>query len=96
MLTPGDLLWPVFVKEGGEVYVAYAVELGIRVSVETATTSEGAGIRITGALLEEKQALVMRTTYRLENTLADERSVTIEHPVWPNSELAGTPATALA
>lgn len=86
----GEAVVP-FVKEGGEVYVAYAVELGIRVSVETATTSEGAGIRITGALLEEKQALVMRTTYRLENTLADERSVTIEHPIWPNSELAGTP-----
>ncbi len=87
----GEALVP-FTREGGEVYLAFSVELGIKIDVARSMSQETAGIRIVGALLEMKQATVNRTTYRLESSLATAHAVTIEHPIWIGADLVDTPA----
>ena len=80
-----------FTREGGEVYLAFSVELGIKATLSRNTSQETAGIRIASALLEMKQATVTRVTYRLENNLATAEPVTVEHPIWIGAELVETP-----
>jgi hypothetical protein len=87
----GEAMVP-FTKEGGEVYLASAVELGVKVTVNRAAEQETAGIRIAGAMLEMKQATITRTTYRLENSLQSAHMVTIEHPLLVGTDLVRTPA----
>jgi hypothetical protein len=85
----GEALVP-FAKEGDDVYLAFAVELGIRVTTTTAHSVETVGIGIADALLHIKQATVIRVTYRLANTLPAPCTVTVEHPITPNFELTAT------
>jgi hypothetical protein len=85
----GEALVP-FAKEGDDVYLAFAVELGIRVTTATARSVETVGIGIADALLHIKQATVIRVTYRLANTLPAPCTVTVEHPITPNFELTAT------
>ena len=85
----GEALVP-FAKEGDDVYLAFAVELGIRVTTTTAHSVETVGIGIADALLHIKQATVIRVTYRLANTLLAPCTVTVEHPITPNFELTAT------
>ena len=82
----GEAIVP-FAKEGDEVYLAFAVELGIRVSVTSEPRVETAGIGIAEALLHIKQAITTRTTYRLASSLASASTVTVEHPITPYCEL---------
>jgi hypothetical protein len=86
----GEALVP-FAKEGDDVYLAFAVELGIRVTTTTAQSVETVGIGIADALLHIKQATVIRVTYRLANTLPAPSTVTVEHPITPHFELTATP-----
>lgn len=86
----GEALVP-FSKEGAEVYLAFAVELGITVRVVRENATEVAGLTIANALLEVKQANLTRTVYRLESALRAAQVVTIEHPVDPFSTLVDTP-----
>jgi hypothetical protein len=83
-----------FSKEGAEVYLAFAVELGITVRVARETITEVAGLTIANAMLEIKQAVLTRTIYRLESTLQAAQIVTIEHPADPLSTLVDTPDPA--
>jgi hypothetical protein len=85
----GEALVP-FAKEGDDVYLAFAVELGIRVTTTTAHSVETVAIGIADALLHIKQATVIRVTYRLANTLPAPCTVTVEHPITPNFELTAT------
>jgi hypothetical protein len=89
----GEALVP-FSKEGAEVYLAFAVELGITVRVTRETITEVAGLAIANAMLEIKQAVLTRTIYRLESTLQAAQIVTIEHPADPLSTLVDTPDPA--
>jgi len=85
----GEAIVP-FTREGSEVYLAYAVELGIAAVMSSDTRAETAGIAIEGALLHIKSATVTRTTYRLESRLAMARTVTIEHPLRPGWDFVET------
>lgn len=87
----GEAILP-FSRDGSAMYLAYAVELGIKVSLQRDTSYETAGLRIEGGLLHVKQATVIRARYRLENTLPNEQVVTVEHPIWQAAELIRTPA----
>lgn len=89
----GEAIMP-FTRAGAEVYLASAVELGVKVTVERATRQETAGIRIEGALLHIKQATITRARYRIESSLAEPRTVTVEHAIAYGSELDDTPAPA--
>ena len=86
----GEAVVP-FSREGAEVLLAYAVELGIAVTTHAEHTTETAGIRIAEGLLHRQQATTTRTTYRLENRLTTAQAVTIEHPLSPHRELVETP-----
>lgn len=89
----GEAILP-FSRDGSGMYLAYAVELGIKVSLQRDTSYETAGLRIEGSLLHIKQATVNRARYRLENTLPSEQVVTVEHPIWQTAELIRTLAPA--
>lgn len=89
----GEAILP-FSRDGSGMYLAYAVELGIKVTLQRDTSYETAGLRIEGGLLHTKQATVNRARYRLENTLPSEQIVTVEHPIWQAAELIRTPAPA--
>ncbi len=84
-----------FIKEGGEVYLAFSVELGIKVTQDSNTRTETVGIQIDKALFWMKQATTTATSYRIENNLATAQLVTIEHPIWSGYDLVDTrPADA--
>ena len=89
----GEAIVP-FSKADDEVYLATAVELGVKVDLDRRTAHETAGIRIAGALLHLKQAVVTHTTYQITSSLNEQRAVLIEHPLAPRSELVDTPAPA--
>jgi hypothetical protein len=82
----GEAVVP-FTREGGEVYLAFSVELGITITSSVGQSQEMAGIRIAGAVLDVKQATVLRTQYRVENHLTTAQRVTIEHPIWVGAEV---------
>ncbi|MGI8587352.1 MAG: hypothetical protein ACR2M0_06625 [Chloroflexia bacterium] len=86
----GEALVP-FTKSGGDVYLAFAVELGIKVTETAQHTTQTAALRIEGAYFYIQQANLLTTTYTCESSLAGERVVTIERPVDPNATLVETP-----
>jgi len=85
----GEALVP-FTKDGSEVYLAFLVELGIRVKVETATRMEIAGLRIERAFLWTKQAQIIETTYLIANDLGSAEAVSVEHPIRQGYEVVDT------
>ena len=89
----GEAIVP-FTRDGAELALAFAVELGIKVTPAHQRSSETAGIRIQGRLLHIKNASVLRTSYRIENTLEAEQDVLIEHPIMRGAELIETPQPA--
>jgi hypothetical protein len=84
----GEAVVP-FTTEGAELYLAFAVELGIRVHEEATSDRETVGLEIAGRLVVFQEALVWTTTYRIENRLTEARTVTLEHPIRPATELVG-------
>ena len=87
----GEALIP-FTPADGEVYLAYAVELGLKVSEGQTSFTDTTGIRIQAANLYFNQITTLRTTYQLENNLTQPRIVTIEQQIRPGYELSpGTP-----
>jgi hypothetical protein len=86
----GEAIIP-FTKDGAEVYVAFAVELGIKAGVTTTFSTETAGVHLLGALLDIKEASITRTEYRLENSTGVAQAVTIEHPIGSEAELVDMP-----
>ncbi len=89
----GEAIVP-FSKTDAEVYLAFAVELGIAVAEEQRTRSEIAGLRVEGAYLQIQQAQLTTTIYTCTSSLAVPREVVIEHPVQPGAELVDTPPPA--
>lgn len=87
----GEAVIP-FTKAGGEVYLAFAVELGVRVTERSAQHTEMAGLSIREGYLLINEYQVQATTYRLENETDEDKQVTIEAPVVGQYELYGTPA----
>ncbi len=82
----GEAMVP-FVKDGDDVYLAFAVELGIRATTATDQAVETVGLSIADAYLSLRQATLLRLTYRVENTTATPREVTLEHPITPGAEI---------
>ncbi len=85
----GEAIVP-FTRSDSEVYLAYAVELGIRVTEQTAERTETAGLDIRESYLLINEYRVVKTTYTIENTLAEERTVTVEAPIIADFELVET------
>ncbi len=67
-----------FTKENNQVYLPYAVELGIKVTERHNHTSETFRIVINNGYLAHEIFQVVSTTYIIENTTAKPQTVTIE------------------
>ena len=85
----GEAIVP-FTKEGADVYLAYAVELGIAVTLTTTSREEAVGIHLADAVFSIRRAVTTTTSYRLENTMAEGRTVTVEHQLTDGLELVET------
>ena len=86
----GEAMLP-FSREGAEVDLAYLVELGIRITVETSERTKTAGIDLEGDAMTVKQAALRTTRYHIDNGLPDARRITVEHASLRDAELADTP-----
>ena len=81
-----------FTKPEGEIYLAFAVELGIKISESSAGRTELTALNIEGAYFNIQYAYYTTTTYTLESSLSESRVVTIEAPLDANAPLVDTPA----
>nr|MBN1229014.1 hypothetical protein [Anaerolineae bacterium] len=86
----GEAIVP-FTRAESEVYLAYAVELGIRITERSEDFTEMAGIDIRGEYLLINEYLTQVTTYTIENETARDEVVTIESPIMTGFELVHTP-----
>jgi hypothetical protein len=84
-----------FTKDGNQVYLPYAVELGVHVTErpERSTRTRGLSIKESYLIYEEYQ--ISSVTYILENTTAKPLTITIEAAVADHFELFDTPAPIL-
>jgi hypothetical protein len=88
----GEAVIP-FTKDEMEVYLPYAVELGVKISQREDWTTETTGLSFGGAYLVYEEYNVWQIEHRIENTTADDRVITIEvarHD--PEYELFDTPS----
>ncbi len=78
----GDAVVP-FTRDTGEIYVPYAVELGIKITEERKGYTVVAGIQFKGQFLIEERYVVAEVTYHIENRTTQSQVVTIETPPLP-------------
>lgn len=90
----GEAVIP-FTKEDNQVYVPYAVELGIKVTERPINRTVIAGLKIENAALFEQVYVISEVTYTIENTTAKPQVVTIEAPIRTGYELFETSAPAV-
>ncbi len=86
----GEAIVP-FTRSGGDVYLPYAVELGVRVTERHEQHTEMAGLSLHEGYLLINEYHVHSTTYVLENDTAKDQVVTIEAPIRSDFELVNTP-----
>lgn len=87
----GEAVVP-FTKDGNEVYLPYAVELGIKVTQNTHFSTQTVGLSIKNAFMIFDDYSIQQTDYTLENTTAKPAVVTLEAPILNEYELFDTPA----
>ncbi|MEO1290367.1 MAG: hypothetical protein AAFV93_21655, partial [Chloroflexota bacterium] len=85
----GEAVIP-FTKDNQQVYVPYAVELGIQISENKHTKNVTSGLNIHDKALWEQNYLIRTTSYKIENNTNDTQIVTIEAPILHNHELFET------
>ena len=90
----GEAVVP-FTRPGNDVYLAFAVELGIKVTERRDNYTEIASLDIQDRYLIVNEYRVQTTTYLVENTTGQGQTVTIEAPIRAQFELFDTlPPTA--
>jgi len=85
----GEAVIP-FTKEDIQVYVPYAVELGIVVTEKLSRTQTIAGLNIKEHALVEQRYDLRKMVYTIENNTAKAQVVTIEAPIYSQYELYNT------
>lgn len=73
----GEAILP-FTKEESQVYLPYAVELGINIRETRETRVEIYAMHVEGKYMRVEQYNINEVTYSLENTTSEEKHVTIE------------------
>lgn len=81
-----------FTKDGNQVYLPYAVELGVRVTERYQSNNQTMGLSIKDAYLVYQEYVISETTYSLENTTGRPLTITLEAPVISDYELFDTRA----
>ncbi len=85
----GEAVIP-FTKDGRDVYLPYAVELGVRVVERTRHHTEMAGLNIREGFLMIEEYQVLSVTYSIDNTTGQDKTVTLEAPITTGYELYET------
>jgi hypothetical protein len=86
----GEAVLP-FTREGAELIIPYAVELGIKVREQSRSDRVTAGVRVQNEYLLIDSYVVSRREYTITNTLNKPVDVVIEHAPLPGNELYETP-----
>jgi len=89
----GEAMLP-FTAPGGEIFLAYAVDLGVKVTEETSSEQVLVSVNIANGLLSFQEYQIQRIAYRVENHNDQPVSVTIEHPRLANYATHETPEPA--
>jgi hypothetical protein len=87
----GEAVVP-FTRRDNDIYLPYAVELGVSVTERQNNYQQTTGLHLKGRYLLIDEYSVFRTTYILENKTAQPVTVTIEAPILPEHELFEMPA----
>ncbi len=85
----GEAVVP-FIKDGNEVYLPFAVELGVRIIEREESTTGLAGLVIDQGYCVEEHYTIESVTYVIENTTSRLLTITIEAPVDGKRELFET------
>lgn len=86
----GEAVVP-FTKADNEVYLPYAVELGVKVTERMQTRREMAGLNLQGRYMAVNEYQVEAATYAIENTTSRDLTVTLEAPIRAGYELFDMP-----
>ncbi len=81
-----------FTKDGNQVYLPYAVELGVRITENYENKTQTTSLSIQNTYLVYLEYVISEATYTLENTAARPLTVTIEAPIISDYELFDTRA----
>jgi len=79
-----------FTKDGNEIYIPYAVELGVRVTERPHSRRERSGLHISQGYLRIEEYQIQQVSYIIENTTAHPLTVTLEAPIQTDWELVDT------
>ncbi len=89
----GEAMLP-FTAPGGEIFLAYAVDLGVKVTEQASSQQVLASVSLSNRMLIYEEHHIQRVTYRVENHNDQAVSVTLEHPRLANYEPHETPTPA--
>lgn len=84
-----------FTKDGNQIYLPYAVELGVRVTERHKVKNQITGLSIENGYLVYQEYVISEVAYTLENTTAKALTITIEAPIQDGYELFETLPTAV-
>ncbi len=80
-----------FTKDGNDVYLPYAIELGVNIKDEMTSNVEVAGLKIKDAYFIFDEYQIRITTTTIENTTSKPITTTLEAAMFMNYELFDTP-----
>ncbi|MEL6310410.1 MAG: hypothetical protein AAFQ52_19880, partial [Chloroflexota bacterium] len=86
----GEAVIP-FTKDKQQVYVPYAVELGVKVTEKRRSNHELYGVSVRDKFLMEQTYRVQETVYIIRNNTNTPKIVTVEAPIQTSYELFDTP-----
>jgi len=86
----GEAMLP-FTANEGDIYLAYAVDLGVTVTEEPRAERRLESVRIQDGLLVVKEWDIQAVTYRVENRTQQALRVILEHPVMGGYQPFDTP-----
>ncbi len=87
----GDAIVP-FTPPGAELYLPYAIELGIKVTEQHQSRNEAYGLRFDGDYLLVQEYVINQVSYQIVNSTPHAKKVTIEAPRAHGADLYKTPA----
>ncbi|MEM6283556.1 MAG: hypothetical protein AAF787_15295, partial [Chloroflexota bacterium] len=79
-----------FTTDGNAVYLPYAIELGVNVKVDTDRAREHHALNIENGYLLEQWYTIIQTSYTIENTTDDAKTVTVEQALGSQDNLFQT------
>jgi hypothetical protein len=80
-----------FSPAGGELIVAFAIELGVNISEQSQWETRLEKLGVANSYLQIQEYSIRKTTYELENQSEKPVTITLEHNRWQGAEVFETP-----